>query len=130
MSRKTFPFIRLVALLATVIVMAVGFPAHARADGTSPGGFASADSGGRSITGTPREDICIARLSGRELFCHRVQPHAQSIDTTPPRGEENSELATGYTSLQPRPAFTCVSTSPAAAPPLRIPRFLFGSFRS
>lgn len=116
--------------MAVAVAIAVAFPAQARSEGTSPGGFASADSGGRSITGKAAGDSCTARLSGRELFCHLGQPDTQSVDTTPPRGEDNPGFAAGYAGLQSRPAFVHVSGSLATAPPLQIPRFLFGSFRS
>jgi len=129
MRRKRFPFITLAATVVAAAVIALGLPVEARASGMSPGDFATSSSVG-TIAGNGEDDDCTARFGGREIFCHRLDPASESVDTTPPRGEENPELAAGYTSLQPRAIFTRVSASPAVAPPLPIPRFLFGGFRS
>lgn len=130
MRRKLFHFITLAATVVTAAVIALSLPAEARANGISPGGFATASSSVSTITGNSEEGECTARFGGREIFCHHLDPASGSVDTTPPRGEENPELAAGYTSLQPRAVFTRVSSAPAVAPPLPNPRFLFGSFRS
>lgn len=130
MTKKQFLFIRLATLIGVAVVFAVGFPAQAHADGTSPGQFASADSSGPSISGKAAGEICTARFGGREIFCHHLDPASESVDTTPPRGDDDGQFAAGYIDLLRRPFFAHVSAYPALALRLPIPRFLFGSFRS
>jgi len=76
------------------------------------------------------EGECTARFGGREIFCHHLDPAPQSVDTTPPRGDNGPQLAAGFINHVPRPVITHVPAAPGAVPPLQIPRFLFGSFRS
>lgn len=126
--RKRFPFIKLAAFLAAAVVIAVGFPAQARADGTSPGGFARADSGGPAASGNAGAAKCVLRLGGQEVCCHRAD--AQAVARTAPRGDDNPRLAAGYVNFVPLPLRARIPAPAPSAPPLQTPRFLFGSFRS
>jgi hypothetical protein len=130
MRRKRFPFTTLAATAVVAAAIALGLPAEARASGMSPGDFATATSSVGTIAGNSEEGDCTARFGGREIFCHHLNPASESVDTTPPRGEDGPQLAAGFVNLVPRPVITHVPASPGVVPPLQIPRFLFGVFRS
>lgn len=131
MGKEAFLFIKLARVLsAAAVVMSVAFPARADADPSYPPAVAVAAGSGSETTGKADVADCTDGLTRQQFCCHRVIPETQSTVTTQPRGEDEPDLAAGHVDSFPRPVDTRIAFFAKATPTFRVPRFLFGSFRS